>query len=118
MAAGAHDFTIEQGVTFRNQITYKDAAGAIIDLTGYTARMQIRSSVDAATFEQELSTANGGITMGGVLGTIDLFISDVNTDALTIATGVYDLEIIDTGGTGDVTRLLEGKIKISKAITR
>ncbi len=49
MAAGKYSFLIEQGATLSFELQYKDSAGTPIDLTGYIARMQIRSSVDSTT---------------------------------------------------------------------
>jgi len=118
MAAGTHTYTIEQGSTFRRQLTYQGTDGTVIDLTGYTARMDIKEKITDATPVISLTDGNGGIVLGGAAGTIDLYISDVDTDAMTFDLGVYDLEIRDSAGTGDVTRLIEGNIKISKSVTR
>ena len=41
MAAGKYSFTIEQGSTVDFEIAYKDSNSDPIDLTSYTARMQI-----------------------------------------------------------------------------
>jgi len=117
MAAGRHNFTIEQGATFDELITYKDAAGNPVDLTGYTARMQIREKITDATPVHSMDTTTGGITMGGTAGTIQLFISDADTAAMNMPKGgVYDLEIVSP--TGKVTRLLEGKVIFSPEVTR
>jgi hypothetical protein len=42
MAATTYDILIEQGATYSQVITYKES-GAAVNLTGYTARMQVRS---------------------------------------------------------------------------
>jgi len=118
MAAGKVNITIEQGATFRKQLIWNAAGGGPNDLTGYTARMQIREKVSDTSPTVDITTANSGITLGGTAGTIDLFISDVATDAITFQSGVYDLEMVDTGGSGDVTRLIEGVVTVSKSVTR
>ena len=114
--AGKLHIVIEQGTTFNPVFTYKDSLGAVIDLTGYTARMQIRLKKTSTAFIHEITTAGSGITLGGVLGTITLLITDVETAAFTFTTGVYDLEIISAGGI--VTRLLEGTASLSKEATK
>ena len=113
------DFEIDKGSTFRHQITWKtglEGQEVAVDLTGCTARMHIREDIDATIIEQELTTENGGITLGGILGTVDLYISDLDSTAFTIEKGVYGLEIIFPNT--DVRRLLRGKIKVFNEVTR
>lgn len=123
MTAATLDIVIEQGTTFTKNITWTDDTGppplpgAPIDITGYTARMQLRTAVDAPDPPIiELTDSNGRITLGGAAGTIDLLISDVDTAALTDEFGVYDLELESPGGV--VTRLLEGNFELSLEVTR
>ncbi|WP_279631030.1 hypothetical protein [Rathayibacter sp. VKM Ac-2759] len=42
--AGKYNFTIEQGVAFTRVVTWKDASGALVNLTNKTARMQVRDA--------------------------------------------------------------------------
>ena len=116
MTAGTYDITIEQGATYSQVFTWKDANGASINLTGYTARMQARESVDTATTFIALTTENGGIALGGAAGTVGLTMIATATAALSIFNGVYDLELIS--GAGVVTRLLEGSLTVSPEVTR
>lgn len=106
---------IEQGATFKIQLTWTDENALAIDLTGWTARMDIRASISAASPLHQLTTENGGITLGDAAGTIDLLISATDTEAFTFDSGVYDLEMVNGS---EVTRLLKGSIKVSKEITR
>lgn len=115
MAATTYDILIEQGATFSQVITYKDV-GVAVNLTGYTARMQVRATIEAATALIDLTTANGRIALGGAAGTITLSISAADTEALTAGRGVYDLELVS--GSGIVTRLLQGVATISRNVTR
>lgn len=70
MAAGALDFTIEQGATFNLLMTWK-INDVEVNLTGYSARLQAR--VDVEDTETILSLTSGaGITLGGAAGTISL----------------------------------------------
>jgi hypothetical protein len=115
MAATTYDILIEQGATYSQVITYKDN-GVAVNLTGYTARMQVRSTLESATTVVELTTANGRIALGGAAGTITLTISATDTAALTAGRGVYDLELVS--GSGIVTRLLQGVATISRNVTR
>lgn len=88
---------------------------APVDLTGYTARMQIRPSwlTPGITPDTALVslTDTDGIALGGATGTITITISDTRTSALTIDSGVYDLELI-APVTGMVTKFLRGKVTV------
>lgn len=92
-----------------------------VDLTGYTARMHIRRSVSAADTLLELSsaapTAGGStITLGGALGTVEVKISAEDTAAITWTSAVYDIEL--EAASGEVTRVLSGKLVVSREVTR
>jgi hypothetical protein len=117
MPAGKHDIIIEQGATFRRVITWKDANGTAINLTGYTAKMQVRERVGSSTVVLECSSANGRITLGGSAGTITIVAQDEITAPLTpMPKAVYDLELTSAGG--EVTRLLRGGVEIVPEVTR
>ena len=126
MLAGIYNITIEQGTTFYRLIDVMEPT--ILDpdvyeafnLTGYTARMQIRRTVESTTPMLSLTspTVNGnGITvMDGANNAISINITDTMTSSLT-SSGVYDLEIIKTS-TGAVSRLLQGTVTLSLEVTR
>ena len=115
MAAGILDFSIEQGATFNLLLTWKinDVA---VNLTGYTARLQARVDVEDTETILTLTTSNGGITLGGALGTISLDQTATQTTLLPAGTYVYDLEMV--AGSGVVTRLVQGELVISAEVTR
>ena len=119
MLAGKYDITIEKGATFNRIITYKDENGDAIDLTGFTAAMDIRAMKTTDTTLIQLTTENGRIALGDAAGTITLTILATDTETLGdsegVTVGFYDLELI-TGST--VIRLLEGEVQISKEVTR
>lgn len=115
MAAGIYSFKAQQGETFSRVLTWKDSAGNPINLTGYTARMQLRSSATSSTVILELTT-NSGITLGGAAGTITLTISATTMAGLTPGAYSYDLEMVS--GSGVVTPLLKGVFTIAPEVTR
>ena len=116
MMANRYDIQIKQGATFSLTATWKDSTGAAINLTGYTARMQVRLTYDAATTILSL-TSGSEITLGGAAGTIDITVSATTTAGLTAPwAGAYDLELVSGGGV--VTRLLEGSAIVSPEVTR
>lgn len=116
MTPGNYDLTIYQGATLGLVLTWKDENETPIDLTGYTARLQARESVDASTSFISLTTENSGIALGGNAGTITLNMSATDTAALTETSGMYDLELVSGGG--QVTRLLQGALLVNKEVTR
>lgn len=116
---GIHNFTCNQGATFSRTITWKNSANAAYDLTGYTARMHVRDTVDAANTVITLTTANSRITLGSnaaTKGQITLTISAADTANLVPATYVYDLEVVSGGGVVD--RLIEGNFVVKAEVTR
>jgi hypothetical protein len=108
---------IEQGATYTKQIVWKDGGGVPMDLTGFSARMQIRKTLGSTKVLASLATSPGsGIALGGALGTVVLTLSATLTAAITETAGVYDLELVSAGGV--VTRLLEGDVEIKPGVTR
>jgi hypothetical protein len=117
MAAFKAKLVIDQGATFRKQFVWKTGTPAApVNLTGYTARMQIRPAIDSATVLATLTTENGGITLGGVAGTIALFIAHTATTDYTWEDGVYDLELVTPAG--DVLRKIAGTVAVTREVTR
>lgn len=119
MPAGTYDILVEQGSLFTLDLVYKEADGTPIDLTGWSARMQIRAkagSPDPATLE--FSTDDGSIVLGGALGTIHVEAPATATADVTIKKGAYDLELIPPSGEADAFRLIEGIVTVSPEVTR
>lgn len=112
-----HNLFVYRGATFSEQIEWKDENGLAIDLTGFTARMHMRDTLEATTPFLTLTTENGGITLGGTAGTVNLLASATATSAISATSGVYDLELVAGDGV-TVTRLLEGLVTISPEVTR
>lgn len=116
MPAAYNDILIEQGATYFLAVVWKDENGDPYDLTGYTARMQIRRKKTSETAEHSATTENGGIALGTTDGTISITIPAATTSDFEFTAGVYDLELV--AGSGFVTRLLEGGVEVSKEVTR
>ena len=87
-----------------------------VDLTGFTARMQIRSDIDSTAVIAELTTANSGIVIDNTQKTITLLISATNTTLFSFTTAVYDLELVSSGD--QVTPFCGGIITLVKEVTR
>lgn len=116
MTPGKLDILILQGATFRRVIRLTSGTTPI-DLSGATARMHIRQTIADETPLIELNDGNGrAVITDAAGGEITLMIEDEDTTALDFVAGVYDLEIAYSGGTVD--RVLEGKVKLSREVTR
>ena len=115
MVAGKYDFIVEKGTDWNQTLTLRDSEHQLMNLTGYDARMQIRSSQSASSTILEL-TVGSGLTLGGSTGTITINVGDSVTSAIDEDSGVYDLELIDTDG--KVIRLLEGEVEFKDEVTR
>jgi hypothetical protein len=85
-----------------------------IDLTGYTAALQIRPFAGSTTIYYDAGAAND-LTLGGPLGTVSLVIDSTDTANFTWFQGVYDLLITDSSGVS--TRLLQGSVIVSQGVT-
>ena len=116
MTAAVFNFTIEQGSTLNKVLISKDSVGAIINLTGYTARMQARPSISSDTVYLDMTTANGQIVLTAQTGSIQLLLSAATTNAIDWQKAKYDLELVSSSGA--VTRLIYGDIDVSRGITR
>ncbi len=87
-----------------------------IDLTGYTARMQIKAKLADATNILELTTENGGIAVNNTDKTTTVTLTAAQTTALTFKSAVYSLEMVASGG--QVTEVMSGSVTLDKEVTR
>lgn len=108
-----HNFVCPQGATF-NEAVLCSENGTPFNLTGYTAKMQVRETYQTTHVAKEL-THTAGLTLGGTAGTIIINISSTDTAALTPKKYVYDL-LITTGTT--VIRVIEGEFIVTPGVTR
>jgi len=113
MTPGKVNFTCPQGSTFSRTLTYK-VNNTPVDLTGYSARLQVREYHYSDDFITSLTDVSG-ITLGGSAGTITVLMAASATQEFVPGSYVYDLELV-AGGT--VTRLIEGKFSVTPEVTR
>jgi hypothetical protein len=113
--AGEYDITIEQGSGFSLPLTYEAPEGSLVDFTGSTGRLHVRSKYGATDKLIELTTENGGIELGAD-GSIELNMTAVQTAALTFSRGVYDLEIVPPAG--EPYKIIKGNVYLKREVTR
>lgn len=86
------------------------------EITGYTAKMDIRYAADQAN-PPLLSIAVGtGIVIDGPNGKIELWIPNANTLTLPLGCLVYDLKV--TNSQGMVERLFGGTFNVKEMVTQ
>lgn len=115
--AGTYNLSIEQGATFEIIFQWTDANNNPINITGYTARSQIRPDVTSSTVVCDMTIANSKLSLySAVNGQLKMLIGATETATFPSGSAVWDLEMID--GSGKVTRLLQGSVNISPEVTR
>lgn len=114
MATGQYDIKFKQGETFNPTWTYK-IAGVAVNLTGYTARLQMRDAT-GTLIGAELNTSNGGITLGGSAGTISPLVTSTASASIDPIEGAWDLLLIAPSSTSQ-NYLLEGNVAVLPRIT-
>jgi hypothetical protein len=122
MAAGKYSFIIEQGSTVDFTIVYNDSNGNPVNLSQYGSKMQIRQTYGSApllTLSSSLNSDGTGLNMSNAAsGAIEIYIASCTSSMLTFNEAIYDLDIISgSGACPIVTRILEGKVKLSKEVT-
>lgn len=113
-----YDLPIKAGATYDETFTWLQTDNATpVDLTGVSARLQLRVGADVADPPLvDLTTANGGIVITAAQGKVRVIIAAALTAALPSTGGVYDLVI--TWPDGSVQRLMEGSFSVSPRVTR
>lgn len=114
---GIYDIVADQGATLHETAVWKDSARKIINVTGYTARMHVRSAVESSSIILTLTTENGRIQVIGVQGRFDLTVSAADMTVVPAGKYVYDLEVI-APTTGVVDRLMQGNFIVRGEVTR
>jgi len=121
MKAGRYSFTIQQGTTTEFEVIYKDSNLEPVNISNFHSRMQIRP--DYADFTDEvniclsssLDVDGSGLYMNGLSGSIRVYMSAAKTQEFDFDDGLYDLELYSGSF---AQRLLEGKVKIRREVTR
>lgn len=112
MSAARYNLVIDQGSDFAINFTVKED-GSAKNLTGYSARAQMRTSKTASSVAATLTCSITTPTNG----TVTMSLPNATSSALTAGTYVYDLEIF-TANDVIVTRILQGSVDLTQEVTR
>ena len=110
------DFRVNQGADLTVPFLLLDDSGGGIDLTGYTAAMQVRSRVYSTEAVDTLTSDNGRLIIDEIEGRITAKFPHEITETYPAQALVYDIEI--TSAENERTRILQGKIIVSAEVTR
>jgi hypothetical protein len=113
--AVAYNVVIDQGADWFLNVTYDNPDGTPVNLTGYTAALQLRSLPTDPVSVLSLTTG-AGITITGATGLVEIRATATQTRAIDEGIYYYDLEI--TSVSGVVTRLIQGQADVSPEVTR
>jgi|SRR5882724_6324125 len=118
MAVRVDVWNIDQGADFLRAYTVTDpVTGLVINLTGWTARAQIRPARDSSTLFHELNTTLGTITLSS-LGIATFKIVGATSLAWTWIDTATKYDCLLTGPAGQLIRMLEGDVLVSPDTTR
>jgi DUF4097 and DUF4098 domain-containing protein YvlB len=115
MAAATKDYIIEKEAAFKPRLIWLDRNFKPIDLTGWSAKLQVRETI-AGSVVLEASTTNGRIVLGTVNGVIQIDVPVDVVNALTFTQGIYDLRL--TNALAVPIRFIEGRITVSPGVTQ
>jgi hypothetical protein len=109
------NFEVDQNTTFTFVVEYKDSNGSAINLTGSSAKLQVRDTKGGAKLAVSLTSPSGGITIDAALGKLTVKMTPTQTSKLFYPKSEYDLMLTDSNF--NKTKLLEGFITLSRSVT-
>lgn len=112
MVAATYNLTIDQGSDFAIELNLQEE-GVAKNLTGYSARAQIRRTIGSTTVAAEFTCT---IT-DALNGTLKVELPNNISSGLAGGKYFYDLEIFTTNDTL-VKKLLKGEVILNPEVTR
>jgi hypothetical protein len=113
--AGQKNFEVDQNATFSFVVEYKDPNGNAIDLTGVSAKMQVRDTKGGPKLAFTLTSPSGGITIDAPSGRLSIKMTPTQTNKLFYPKSSYDIMLTDSNL--NKIKLLEGFLTLSRSVT-
>jgi hypothetical protein len=107
------NFSIIQGDSFALQILYKDSSGSAINLTGYSAKFEVRDKPGGKIICATASVGDGITVTSASGGVIDVLVSSSKTSNFTIPKAAYQLQI---SSASTKSTLLYGWFMVEKSV--
>ncbi len=102
---------IDAGATFKREFEYTNDDGTVFNLTGYTAKLQIRETVDGPLVLEIIPAIN--VTTG----VISFTLTAAQTATLIKPEYVYAMELYAPGNE-PTFRFIEGGVEVSPEVVR
>jgi hypothetical protein len=113
--AGQKNFEVDQNATFTFIVEYKDNNDIAINLTGSTAKLQVRDTKGGSKLAFTLTSPSGGITIDGVNGRITCKMTPTQTNKLFYPKSSYDLMVTDSNT--NKIKIVEGFLTLNRSVT-
>jgi hypothetical protein len=113
--AGQKNFEVDQNATFSFIVEYKDENDNAIDLSGASAKMQVRDTKGGSKLAVTLTSPSGGITLDGPNGKLTVKMTPTQTSKIFYPKSSYDVMVIDSNG--NKIKLLEGFMTLNRSVT-
>lgn len=119
MSAGSLHFdddqypSLKKEETFDVELTWNQPNKTPVNITGYTAKLQVRKNYGNPVI-LELTTENGGIALTALTGKIRLIVPASATKTLPVGKFLYDLLMISGS---NVQTLVKGEFHIKDGVT-
>jgi hypothetical protein len=109
------DLFVDQGSNFSSTIAVTNTNNLATDLTGYSARGQVRKSYTSET----ATNFTAAIDSDPTTGIVTISLSPTQTGSLKAGRYVYDVEVfIDDSPETTVLRISEGQVHITPRVTQ
>lgn len=109
------NFEVDQNTTFTFVIQYKDSNGDPIDLTGASAKMQVRDTKGGTKLAFTLTSPASGITIDPTNGKLTIRMTPTQTNKLFYPKSSYDIMLTDSNAVK--IKLVEGFLTLSRSVT-
>jgi len=110
------NFEVDQNATFTFQVQYTEEDEITpIDITGATAKMQVRDTQGGSKIACTLTSPSGGIIIDGPTGTLTIKMTPTQTNKMFYPKSSYDIMVVDSNG--NKIKLLEGFMTLSRSVT-
>ena len=110
------NWDVDQNTTFTFQIQYTENDEITpIDLTGASAKMQVRDVKNNSNLAVTLTSPSGGITIDPTHGKLTIKMTPTQTSKLYYPKSEYDVMLTDSNF--NKTKLLQGFLTLSRSVT-
>jgi hypothetical protein len=110
------NFEVDQNATFTFEVQYTEEDETTpIDLTGATAKMQVRDTKGGSKLAFTLTSPSGGITIDGPNGKLTIKITPTQSNKMFYPKSSYDIMVVDSNS--NKIKLLEGFMTLSRSVT-